>query len=185
MSLFIIGGLKKPEQGIAGVRQHLDQASQRTGICVSYDVDEDDREYLDTVLEVSSDSLLFSLQDGAESGDVTTSWISAMTMARSLITTLCPDVNVAVVRHSDLGSLPLGHAFFDAMLRCPLASCISAIIGEVETTGGAISIFDGSSEREVLLSSDECVKEIMRTMILPWDCLPNTTYIWEKAVHMN
>ncbi len=176
MSLYIIGGLVRREQGIDDLRRALDNIGRRTGVVVGYDVDEEDRDYLAGVLELSSNGVFFTLRDEPESADVTSNWIDAMTAARSLISDRVADITM--IGMTDIKSLGFDEFYFDAMRRTRLGECISAIIHDTNAEHGGISIADGASEQEVCLAANECETEILKTMVLTWDCLPNVTYVW-------
>jgi hypothetical protein len=176
MSLYIIGGLVESEHGTNDLRRALDEIARRTGIVVAYDLDDDDKDYLASVLKFSSDGVFFTLCDKPGSPDVTSHWTDALTAARLFISGRIPDVTL--IRMADIESLNLDEYYFDAIRRTLLGECLSAIICQIKAEHGGISIFDGASEGEIRLASKECENEILRTMVLTWDCLPNLTYIW-------
>lgn len=168
---------------IANCKQHNDcpalikDLGNRHSMCVTFDLETDDRVPLANALNLPSvaDACCFKVSDDSNAPDATHCWIEAMNCAREHLANQFDDLTS--IENSDIRSVEFDESYFDAMLRTQLGGFLSEFVTLFDKQQRGISIFDGSPETEIKLA-DNCVREILKTMILTWDCLPNSIYTW-------
>lgn len=176
MSLYIVGSILGDEQNSDDLRNLLSDVGKRTAITVSYEVEKEDFDFFARVLNCSSKNLCFCLTDGANSADSTENWILAMNAARTFISEQVADI--AAVKFDDINSLTFTEAYFEAVRMTPLGGFLSEIILRPGAEHGCVWIADGGPEGELHMRREECEREILKTLVLTWDCLPNLAYVW-------
>jgi hypothetical protein len=179
MSLYIVGCLLPVDKQIENTRFELEQAAKDSGVCIRFEVTQDDLLFFSTIFSKPIDSeLTFLLTDNPDSSDITTSWMVAMRLARQLLSGQISDLSSVTLK--ELPSLSFPNLYFQEMQKKGLGCCLSRIIQASSVDTGALWIADGEPEDFITLNPTDCEQQILKTMILPWDCLPNLAYIWKS-----
>jgi hypothetical protein len=56
----------------------------------------------------------------------------------------------------------------------------AAIIQREKTLSGGIALFDGCIEQTIRATPEECLRRILTSLLIPWDCGPDALYIWQR-----
>ena len=104
--------------------------------------------------------------------------------ARDLAMKLLQDdgLNPFVFKFSDVQQIIFPSDYYDKMLQSPLGGFVDGLKHLSQSAVVAIALVDGGIERIKKDSADSCVTEMLKSFILPWDCLPNSLYVFGPHV---
>jgi hypothetical protein len=178
MSLYIVGVLFQTRHETVDLRSVLNDVSQRNELNVNYEIDLDDLAIFSEVFDSLDDFVPFMLTDNASCSDVTSSWIEATSAARASISGY--DMDVTTITAEEIQRYTFPDSYFESMKHTRLGQFLLEILLSAGIENGAIWIADGGPDGVIQLRAAECLHEIFKTMILPWDRLPNLAYAWEN-----
>jgi hypothetical protein len=158
------------------IRAALDEISRQHKITFRYAVDRAEAEYFESIPDLASNGLTFMLCDDEQSQDLTSTWSDTMKVARALISDQV--VETSAITFADFRLIAFRESYFTEMRQTRLGGCISAIVQDMEFEHGGIWFADGGPDNEAFRPASQCEKEILKTLVLAWDCLPNTTFVW-------
>ena len=166
---------------------------QLCGLCTSIglnlgidELENEDRDVLDESIKAdvhdwglpAVERLYFYVSSRPKNPDATELWIEAQQLAISLLArygTRIPSsqleltqTKVPVDYYMDMQSSRLGR-FFSHLCSIPPAELVAA------------AIVDGGVDTVMKAPRLACVEEILRSMLLPWDCTSNTLYVFRRA----
>ncbi len=175
MSLYIQVCIPVDQSELSLLRKSVSCLAQRCSVEVELDSDYGEFWYLSKLLgQEVENTLPFWITSSCEDLDAGSIWQEAKNRAVQIFGT-----NVKRAEWNTNDSR-FSETYFEAVRKSSLGSFIWCLL-EIQTKGG-IWIADGGPDELVgYLLNDQCRREILRTMVLSWDDLPNMTYIWSTG----
>lgn len=168
MSLDILGKLACAPDESEAIWKRLLEISAACGLDLTNDVDMEDKMSWEHMSGTCVLGLWFS-------ADGTNLWNEAHTRAMALMN--APGMRIRFQKGVEEGlALPAG--FVDDMSETRLGMWLRRIMRVPHTASGGVALVDGGMESCFFGSRDECLLRLLRSTVLPWDCSPNTLYIW-------
>jgi hypothetical protein len=175
MSLYIYGILAPPMRRTEEQRAEFVELARRLHIVISLDsLDEEDEECLLAIAPEAKGGLKFALCN--EGGGATAIWIEAMLSAREAAREALRDATV--LRFEDIRAKPFSEQYFEIVGGTRLGQIVRNIVEGVNTSGGVMALVDGGIEGAYYGQRHDVVREILKTCVLSWDCIPNWAYRW-------
>lgn len=176
MSLYIFGGITKDFETTEQCKQSMRELCNRLNIGISFDSpEEDDRREIDSAMKSFGHvGAYYSIHDPRHAPDATELWVETRTLGMKLLEE--EGISPLVFNLSDLHQIRFPADYFTGILASRLGSFIDGLKRIPTRQILSIALVDGGVERVKTASPEECVKEILQSLILPWDCSPNTLY---------
>ena len=119
----------------------------------------------------------FQLTDSHDRSDATHLWNESMEECRKeVMNTLGLDLSTMAA--SDAESLVLPETYYVSAAQTRLGRAFKFIVNQQNRMGGILSCVDIGFEEVEFCKTDHCLENSLKLLLLPWDCLPNTAYIW-------
>jgi len=182
MSLYIIGVLFRPRYETVDLRAVLNDTGRLNNLIVHYETDLEDLAIFREIFDSLEDAVPFVLADNLSCSDATSAWLEATNAARELISGIVSDTT-SITPDEVLQGISFPVSYYDSMKCTRLGKFLFEIMANAGIEDGAIWIADGSPDGIIQLSAEECLNEILKTMVLSWDCLPNLAYAWRRFGH--
>jgi hypothetical protein len=181
MSLYIFGEIAGDVTNIGEYRQALNELTERLNITVSYDsLEKEDREEIDRALEVSGEvRIYYAIYSDQLDCDATALWIEARDLAMRLLRN--EGIDPFILSPSDLKKISLPDSYYQGILESRLAGFIDGLKPISASAVVAVALVDGGIESIRKGSTDDCAREILKSLILPWDRSANTLYVFNQG----
>ena len=178
MSLDILGKISSNAEYQALLCQHLRDIASSTGVGVEVDaLDPEDIAGLEE-LGPAPQGFYFSVSSSPDESEATDLWNEAYILARTILQGSMGE-NAMHVANS-VGEVIWPETYIDEMQQCRLARFLDLLAGMQGYRSICIALIDGGIESEFRGTAEECIEEILRMVLLPWDNSPNTLYIWKR-----
>jgi hypothetical protein len=125
----------------------------------------------------------FRLSDASDQVDATKLWLESMSSARDSLVSIRNCVPSSFT-YDALRSMSLPEKYFAAASQTRLGRAVDCIINRLGAAGGLLALVEGGVENIVYCTAKECFDDILKTILLPWDLLPNNAYVWPAHVHL-
>jgi hypothetical protein len=86
--------------------------------------------------------------------------------------------DATVLRFEDIRAKPFSEQYFEIVGGTRLGQIVRNIVEGVNTSGGVMALVDGGIEGAYYGQRHDVVREILKTCVLSWDCIPNWAYRW-------
>ena len=178
MSLDIFGAVAQARDPATDHRRRLSEQCDRLNIGIAYDsLDENDCAAVDEgIRNFSKADFYYSIYSSRDGSDATELWNEARAVGMEVLTQ--EGVNPFVFDLSSLSRIHFPPHYFTAISESRLGNFINGLKLISVDDLVAITLVDGGIERTKIASPEECLSEILRSLVLPWDCSPNTLYIF-------
>ena len=154
----------------------------RLNIITSFDsLDEEDlKDIAEEVKDYGQLGLTYAVYANGVDHEATGLGIEARDLAMKLLQD--DGLNPFVFKFSDVQQIIFPSDYYDKMLQSPLGGFVDGLKHLSQSAVVAIALVDGGIERIKKDSADSCVTEMLKSFILPWDCLPNSLYVFGPHV---
>jgi len=180
MSLDIFGGIANDIRNVQSWRNSVTELCAQLGITVLYDsLDEED--FSDIAEEVKNFGqlrLAYTIYASEADHDATPLWIEARDAAMEVFQK--SGVNPSTFKLEDVLQLRRPDNYRKEILKSRLGGFVNALRLLSQDAVVAVALVDGGIHRVKRDSAINCVNEILDSFILPWDCSPNTLYVFGK-----
>src|SRR5262249_3108584 len=148
------------------------------GITVLYDqLDEEDFSGIaEEVKNFGQLRLGYTIYANEADHDATPLWIEARAVAIEGFQKR--GVNPSAFKVDDVLQLPHHDNYRKEILKSRLGGFVNGLRLLSQDAVVAVALVDGGIDRVKRDSANSCVNEILDSFILPWDCLPNTLYVF-------
>jgi hypothetical protein len=182
MSLYIFGSVISLQRNTLH-KEKLAELCAKLNIVLMLDqLDDDDMHTLDEVIgqafDVEQEMFYFTISSGLNDPDATALWIEARALSVDIMKEV--GINNYPVNAADLQQINWPADYRQRMQACRLGNFVSGLEGNQIGNLIAIALVDGGVERIERAPANVCIENILRSMILPWDCTSNTLYILER-----
>jgi hypothetical protein len=140
-------------------------------LTVSFELDPEDEVALAESPALRGEGLWFAVYSKAGDSDVVSAWNEAREVGIQAFG-IAPDCA------TDLKDLVLPDAVKLQLTRTKLGRFICGLLDNAALSGG-IAFFDGSIRKISNISRETCMDRILTGLLLPWDCGPDTLYVWD------
>lgn len=177
MSLDILGKLLCPPSDQGRLTRALERAARAAHVhVVTGQVDPADHEVFNEVPELRGPGVDYCVWSDERSGSAEELWGEAMLAVREV--TALSVAHVRRLKAEDLPWISFPAAYYQVAATTRLGLFLAALMGSRDCRGGCVAIVDGGVEEFYTAAPSMCLRHIMTTMVLPWDCLPNNLYVW-------
>lgn len=149
-------------------------------IAVSFDsLEKEDRNNLAEALHVSdSAGLYFAVYSEPGDSDATVLWLEAGDLAVELLRS--EGIEPLSLTPSQLKQTDIPESYYRGILSSRLGAFISELVYILECCDFDIALVDGGIETVRNCGEVDCLREILASFILPWDCTRNAVYIFHR-----
>lgn len=180
MSFYIFGCVRSDASDQRICELKLKELCARLKIVVSTDsLDDEDREGLLEVMGASdSGGLFFAIHSEPGDSDATALWLQARELAREVLRK--EGIDTPVPSHSQLEEINIPASYYDGILASRLGAFINDLTSSFAAFDFAIALVDGGIETVRNCGEGDCLREILASLILPWDCTRNAVYVFHR-----
>ncbi len=177
MSLIILGKVSAEIECQALLRQVMKMNALNSGLAVLFDVlGEDDQEVLEEI-NPTKEKFYFRVDESLQYREGTDLWNEAHVLAQQIFR---DRMGYSYVYMADVANGRIyPEDYIPTMMQTRLGRFLSSLCSMGGCTNVSIALVDGGIETEFRGSAEECVAEILRSAIVPWDCSANTLYMWD------
>ena len=144
-------------------------------------LDENDSEAIDVALKgFSPVDFYYSIYSPGDESDATELWNEARALGMEVLKQ--QHIDPFISNFSALNQIQFPTRYFIEIANSRLGSFINRLKPISTDAIVAITLVDGAIERTKTGSPRECISEILRSLVLPWDCSPNTLYIFGSGI---
>ena len=180
MSLYILGSIGCDLTYMKGYEVKLKELCNRFDMIVSFDsLDHEDRQTLAEAMGApDSKGLYFAIYSGGGESDATVLWLEASDLAMQLLRS--QGIDPLLLTPSQLEQTEIPENYYDDILSSRLGRFVSELPLILEGTDFEIAFIDGAVERIRYCHKNECLRQILRSFILPWDQTQNALYVFRR-----
>ncbi len=178
MSLIMLGKVSAEAKSHFSIRHAMKRVASTSDVTIIFDaLCKDDQMELEES-QPSEEKIYFLVNSSMYEPEATTLWIDALDHARNVLRRTVGDS--FVYSAATIGSLPWPEDYIAKMRGTRLAQFLYGIAAMDYYQDISIALIDGGIETEFRGTADECIEEILRMVVLPWDCGPNGLYMWSR-----
>lgn len=183
MSLYVFGKVGGDVTTTGQAMQTLRRLGDRLSVVVSDDsLEKDDREEIDRGLgSLTGPGVYFMICSNENDPDATELWIETQALAMELLQN--EGIDPFVFNLSDALQINFPDGYYQAIAQSRFGELVDGLKSISASAVVAIALVDGGIERVKKGSPDDCITEIFRSLILPWDCSPNTLYVFGRGTN--
>lgn len=179
MSLIILGKISSEEQYQQMLRLQMQEKASDADVYLVLDhLDAEDIAVLEE-LNPTAVKFYFTVNSSPEENEGSTLWNEANLLAQNILRESMGARFKYSANAIDDAEWPDDYA--TRMKACRLGRFLHACAEMQNYESIGIALIDGGIETEFRGSAEECIEQILRMVLLPWDCGPNTFYVWEKS----
>ena len=168
MSVYCLGKLIGGSE--RSIRTFLQNMADQSGVAVSFEIDPEDEATLAESPSLRGEGLSFAVYSKAGDSDVISVWNEAREVGVQAFGTK-PDCG------TDVTELALPEPVRKELTMTKLGKFICGLLDDAAFSGG-IAFFDGSIRQISNISREACLESLLAGLLLPWDCGPDTLYVW-------
>ena len=179
MSLYILCQVRCVPSNTESLKKEASRFFEGLGIGINFDgFEEDEKSMLVANGYEWRSGVEFRLSDSSEKIDATNLWNEAMVECRRILLD-ARGTDATSLRTDVVASMALPDDYFFLAARTRLGRAIDMILDRLGSTGGVIALVEGGIEKMEFCSRGQCLKSILRFLLVPWDCGPNSAYVWD------
>lgn len=180
MSLYILCRIHSFPSNIDVLKKDASSIFQGLGMGIHFNgFEEDEKSILVANGYHWCSGVEFQLSDSSRQMDATGLWNEAMIECRRILLDT-EGVDATFLPSNVVASIALPDEYFLLAGRTRLGRAMGIILDQLGLMGGLIALVEGGFERIELCSRRQCLENILRFLLLPWDCGPNTAYVWAR-----
>lgn len=180
MSLYIFGCISSDPSNQEILKKGLKELGTRLKVIISFDsLEEEDRKDLSEELRIpKTASLYFAVYSEHGESSATGLWIEANTLAWELLRKQGLDPSNLIP--SQLKQTDIPESYYRGILSSRLGAFINGLTSSFAAFDFAIALVDGSIETVRNCGEGDCLREILASLTLPWDCTRNAVYVFHR-----
>jgi len=178
MSLIILGKVSSESKYEDTLREQMSGIASHIDVSVVLDqLDPEDMAVLEEI-EPSAEKFYFIVNTSVEENEASSLWNEANLSSQRILRESMGERFVYTANAVPDAEWP--DDYIDQMKHCRLARFLYLLAGMQGYRSICIALIDGGIESEFRGTAEECIEEILRMVLLPWDNSPNTLYIWKR-----
>jgi hypothetical protein len=177
MSLYIFGGIVPKVNHKTSFKPHLRELCDRLNIFVTFDsLDTDDQvQIYDAMKRFGSLNCEFQIFTSQTDADATQLWEESRNFAISLLKE--KSIDALSISWSTLSEMELPAEYYERILETRLGGLINGLKLLSPDAVVGVALVDGGIEEVKTGTADQCVKELLKSLVFPWDYSANTFYV--------
>lgn len=180
MSLYILGKVSSESAQQDALRRQMQSIAATIDIDVMLDqLDSSEVEALDDMYPAPH-NLYFNVNSSREEDEGSSLWNEANQLAQEVLRASMGERFVYSANAIPNAEWP--NDYVEQMKNCRLGRFLFALVAMSGYQGIGIGLFDNEIDSTFRGTAKECLEEILKMVLLPWDCGPNVFYIWDHPV---
>ena len=177
MSLYVFGKFVTTKDDLSLCKQELLALSAKLNLHVVVDsIEDEDAEIVDdAVNDPDNDGFYYSVFSNREDHDATVLWVEAIELAHKQFRQA--GIDPLSITPASIDEMHFPSEYFQEIVKSRLGAFIDRLELLASNRTLAIALVDGGVERVLQAPFEVCGKEILRSLVLPWDRISNTLYV--------